>query len=110
MGNLIIAFVVSVAMTAVIFFGYVNHLNLALVFALVVGLGLLLDVGAQPLINYMRRGESTGEFVRAIHLVHPVTGNSLCGGMRNSGVGFADAPGVSVRVITCKKCRRLARN
>lgn len=66
--------------------------------------------GKTPLRMWSNLRDGDGQFMSAIHLVHPKSGNSLCGALKNSGVGFPDDAGLPVgQAISCKSCLRLAR-
>lgn len=63
-----------------------------------------------PLRMWSNSRDGNGEFTSAIHLVHPKTGDSLCGSLKNSGVGFPEDAGLPLaEVITCKRCLKMAR-
>lgn len=66
--------------------------------------------GVTPLRMWSNARDGDGQFTSAIHLVHPISGNSLCGSLKNSGVGFPEDAGLSIaEVISCRRCLQLAR-
>lgn len=66
--------------------------------------------GKTPLRMWSNARDGNGDFTSKIHLIHPETNDSLCGNLKNSGVGFPEEPNNPIQeVITCKKCLRIAK-
>jgi hypothetical protein len=66
--------------------------------------------GKTPLRMWSNARDWNGDFTSAIHLVHPVTGDSLCGLLKNSGVGFPEDSSLDYdQVISCKRCLKIAK-
>lgn len=67
--------------------------------------------GTTPLRMWSNARDGNYNFTSAIHLIHLVTGDSLCGSLKNSGVGFPEHCDTPVNeAITCKRCLKMANN
>ena len=64
--------------------------------------------GVTPLRMWSNARDGNHNFTSAVHLVSRKTGDSLCGRLKNTGVGFPAEPEDGMEAITCRLCVRIA--